>query len=267
MRDFLRKIKRLIITTIYLFENILFYKTKIVDGNKIKFFTPNSITKWRVKTLFTKEPETLEWIDNFKTNKDTIFWDIGANIGLYSIYAISKHADINVVSFEPSTSNLRVLSRNISINNFENKIKISPFALTNKENQYLLMNESRFVEGAAIHSFGQNIENNITAENNYKIYGTSINYLLRNKILQIPKYIKINVDGIEDLILEGASDFLSNEIICSLSIEIDENLEQKYENIMQIMKKNNFKLKHKKNYQIFYGEKNYTGTLNYVFER
>ena len=77
------------------------------------------------------------------------------------------------------------------------------------------MNESRFVEGAAIHSFGHNIENNIAAENNYKIYGTSINYLLRNKILQIPKYIKIDVDGIENLILEGASDFLNREIISS----------------------------------------------------
>ena len=35
--------------------------------------------KWRVDTLFLKEPETLEWIDTFDNNKEFIFWDIGAN--------------------------------------------------------------------------------------------------------------------------------------------------------------------------------------------
>ena len=37
------------------------------------------------KYFFSKEPETLEWIDNFSKDS-SIFWDIGANIGLYSIY-------------------------------------------------------------------------------------------------------------------------------------------------------------------------------------
>ena len=39
------------------------------------------------------------------------------NIGLYSIYAALRHKNIEVISFEPSTNNLRILSRNISINN------------------------------------------------------------------------------------------------------------------------------------------------------
>ena len=62
--------------------------------------------------LLTKEPETLEWIDQFKGDK-IVFWDIGANVGLYSIYAALKHKDIQIISFEPSVNNLRVLSRNI----------------------------------------------------------------------------------------------------------------------------------------------------------
>ena len=56
-----------------------------------------------------------------------IFWDIGANIGIYSIYAALKHQHIQVVSFEPSTSNLRILSRNISINNLDEKILLISF--------------------------------------------------------------------------------------------------------------------------------------------
>ena len=40
-------------------------KIKILD-NEIKFFTPNQLTEYRVDTFFTKEPDMLRWIDNFK---------------------------------------------------------------------------------------------------------------------------------------------------------------------------------------------------------
>ena len=39
----------------------------------------------------------------------------------------------------------------------------------------------------------------------YNLLGTTINYFLENSILDIPDYIKIDVDGIEHLILEGSA--------------------------------------------------------------
>jgi len=45
---------------------------------------------WRSQTLFTKEPEMIEWIDSIDSG--STFWDIGANIGLYSIYGAVKGA-------------------------------------------------------------------------------------------------------------------------------------------------------------------------------
>ena len=123
------------------------YTIKLINDKKIIFFTPNAISKWRINSLFKKEPETIEWIDSFDQSKKIIFWDIGANIGIYSVYAATKFNDIEVVSFEPSTSNLRILSRNISINDLDSKIKINQFPLIDKENQYLTMNEGEFVEG------------------------------------------------------------------------------------------------------------------------
>ena len=100
------------------------YYSKIINGNKLNFFCPSRRTLVRVHSLFKLEPETLNWIDNFKSHNSNkiVFWDIGANIGLYSIYAAVKFSDIEINSFEPSTSNTRTLSRNISINNFHNKI-------------------------------------------------------------------------------------------------------------------------------------------------
>ena len=71
------------------------YKNIDILGKKIIFFTPNQLIDWRVATFFTKEPETLEWIDSFEKKEKLIFWDIGANIGLYSIYNALKNKKLH----------------------------------------------------------------------------------------------------------------------------------------------------------------------------
>ena len=109
------------------------YKSIKILDTEIKFFVPNQITNWRVDTYFSKEPETLEWIDSFEKKENLIFWDIGANIGLYSIYNSLKNPKSTTIAFEPSSSNLRVLTRNISINNLEKNIKVISMPLTNKK--------------------------------------------------------------------------------------------------------------------------------------
>jgi len=38
-----------------------------------------------------------------------------------------------------------------------------------------------------------------------------MNFLIKNSILEIPDYIKIDVDGIEHLILEGGGEFLRDK--------------------------------------------------------
>jgi FkbM family methyltransferase len=246
------------------------YKSINILDKNITFFTPNQILEWRVNTFFTKEPETLVWIDGFKKEDKIIFWDIGANIGLYSIYATLKHPNIEVVSFEPSTSNLRVLSRNISINNLEERIKINQLPLTRKENQYLTLEESEFIEGWAMNTFGEGLDfegKRIISKNKYKVLGTNINYLLKNNILEIPDYIKIDVDGIEHLILEGADNYLGNKKIKSLSIEINENFLEQHESILKVMKKFNFKMKHKKHSSLTQNSKKFSKSFNYIFGR
>jgi FkbM family methyltransferase len=251
-------------------ENDSYNVIKILNKD-INFFVPNSLVKWRVETFFIKEPETLEWIDSFDDNSKIIFWDIGANIGLYSIYAALKFKNIEVVSFEPSTSNLRVLSRNISINKLENKIKINQFPLTNKENKYLIMKEGDFVEGGALNSFGEDFNfegGSLNAQNNYQVYGTTINYLLKSNILLIPDYIKIDVDGLEHFILEGGDKFLGDKKVKSISIEINENFVDQYDAIHKFMKQFNFVFKHKKhNDKLFDNDGPYSKTYNYVFEK
>jgi FkbM family methyltransferase len=247
------------------------YKSIKILDKEIKFFVPNQVTNWRVDTYFSKEPETLEWIDSFQEKDNLIFWDIGANIGLYSIYNSLKHPKSTTIAFEPSSSNLRVLTRNISINNLEKNIKVVSIPLTNKENIFQEMKEGQFVEGGALNSFGEKFDfegKEFKPTMKYNLLGTTINYFLENSILDIPDYIKIDVDGIEHLILEGGDKFLNDKKVKSLSIEINENFKEQYDKVLNLMNKYEFKLLHKKHNDDMLSEQSrFKNTYNYIFKK
>ena len=250
-------------------ESKNYLKLKI-EKSFVNFYAPNEICKWRYTTIFTKEPETLDWINNFVDNNDLIFWDIGANVGIYSIYSAIKYNNIKVVAFEPSTSNLRVLSRNISINNFSNKIIINQTPLFDKDFGFHKLNEEGFDEGGALNAFSVDYGydgKKFNPKNSYSIYGTSINFLLSNNILEIPDYIKIDVDGIEDLILKGGEKYLKHEKIKSILIELNESFVDQTSNSINILKKNNFELLYKKHSKEFDNSEKYSSIYNYVFKK
>ena len=217
-------------------------KKKILDLN-VSFFIPNNLIRWRVDTLYSKEPDTLDWISHFDRDKNTIFWDIGANIGLYSIFNAINNPDSETYAFEPSTSNLRILSRNISINNLDQKIKIFTNPLTENDIQFLNMKEKNFQEGSAFNNFDRTYNSRLDKKYNncYQILGMNIKYILSNNILKYPNYIKIDVDGNEDLIINGAGVLLKNKKIKSILCEIDENDEKKKNKIISLLESYNFK--------------------------
>ena len=247
------------------------YKSIKILNNEIKFFVPNQLLEWRVDTYFSAEPETLEWIDSFQEKENLIFWDIGANIGLYSIYNSLKHPKSITIAFEPSSSNLRVLTRNISINNLEKNIKVISMPLTNKKNIFQEMKEGQFIEGGALNSFGEKFDfegKEFKPTMKYNLLGTTIDYFLENSILDIPDYIKIDVDGIEHLILEGGDKFLNDKKVKSLSIEINENFKEQYDKVLTLMNKYEFKLLHKKhNDNMLSKQSKFKNTYNYIFKK
>ena len=77
--------------------------------------------------------------------------------------------------------------------------------------------------------------------NLYKTIGLSIDYLIESKILEVPNYIKIDVDGNERRIIEGASNTLNNKNIKSVLIESNDVNNEK-EKIIQFLKTKEFKL-------------------------
>ena len=95
------------------------------NGHTYAFVCPNRTVSWRVTTFLTKEPETIEWIDTFSPG-DVLF-DIGANIGLYSIYAASRN--IRVRAFEPESQNYALINQNIFLNGYGDRIACNAFGM------------------------------------------------------------------------------------------------------------------------------------------
>ncbi len=68
------------------------------------------------RNFFTKQPETVAWIDGFNSND--VFFDLGSNVGIYSLYAAINKLCMTY-SFELYHTNYYRLLENISLNNFQ----------------------------------------------------------------------------------------------------------------------------------------------------
>jgi FkbM family methyltransferase len=213
-------------------------------GKKITFeiYTPNWICTSRARSFSSKEPMTLEWIDGFSGSGP--FFDIGANVGLYSLY-FAKLKNKSVYAFEPSYFNLGLLAKNISLNRLEDKIKIISNPLFNKI-KFANFNLSSFDEGGAHSAFDVNYGDNglpLRKVLSYKTLGFSIDNLFDLKMItEIPELIKIDVDGIEHVILEGAIKTLKNKKCKSVLIEINISFKKQTTQVSKILKSCGFRL-------------------------
>ena len=171
----------------------------------------------RIKTYATKEPETIKWIDGFE--QGSVLWDIGANIGLYSLYA-AKSRQCKVIAFEPSVFCLEFLARNIWMNDLQNLISIVPNPLSNETKINLLTLSSR-EWGESSNSFGTKLNQDgveIHQSLDYQVLGMTLDHMITKLGLQKPNHVKIDVDGIEPIILSGGTNLLKD--VDSVSIEV-----------------------------------------------
>ncbi len=235
----------------------LFYN--FIDNHKIiniknnnidyKFYSLSLMTNTRYNTMFTKEIDTIKWIDKFENGK--IFWDIGANVGIYSIYYAKKKKGNKVYSFEPSVFNLEILARNIFINNINEDVCLVPLCLSHQNDiDNFYMNNT--IYGGALSGFAVDHDEYFNKRKiNFNYITNSISTDTFQKIynLSMPDYIKIDVDGIEHLILDGSKNILSSKKLKSVLVENPTNLNK----INSIMLSNKFKLQNTTgNNQIWY---------------
>ncbi len=212
-------------------------KTICAKEGNLEFFVPNWLTYLRAETLLSKEPETIAWIRSMKRGE--ILWDIGANIGSYSIFAAVS--GMKVVAFEPSFLNLEILCRNVIENDLQEKIIVVPFALDSKVGIHtLFMSKENMLIGGAHNSIRQNLNQyGQVMEDSETMQWVSFtcDEIVDIFALDWPTHIKIDVDGCELEILKGANRVLSHA--SSILIEmIDENPSLHY--IILLLKESGF---------------------------
>lgn len=187
----------------------------------VSFFCPGDFPLRRAESLLTKEPETIEWLHSF--DHGDVLWDVGANVGVYSLYAGLMDKGIKVLAFEPSASNYFVLNRNIELNGLADRVQAFNVALNNSTQAGTLHMSSSDL-GRSCHSFDSKLDPygkpmqasfeqgmvGVTADDFVTVFGAAQ-----------PNHLKIDVDGNELLILEGAKQLLANPALKTVQAELD----------------------------------------------
>ena len=150
-----------------------------------------------------------------KNNEINYFFDIGSCWGIYSLRLSKKFRNLKIFSYDPIDKNIQRLNHSIKINNIEN-IQIFCIAIGDKET---------IVELGATEDYSPNYE--IDEKNAVITEKCKMNLLdnlhnLENKNI----FFKIDTEGFEDKVLEGAIKLLSsNKVFCQVEIK-DKNIDR-----------------------------------------
>ncbi len=230
------------------------------------FFVPNQVCRYRADTFSTKEPETLEWLDRF--GGAGALFDVGANVGIYSVYYAKTHPG-KVYAFEPSVLNLALLAKNISINGVEEDIVIIPNPLASA-NQVASFHLSMLDEGGAMSTFGEELGHDgrpIESRMEYQTTGMSLDFLRASGVIpEPPSMMKIDVDGIEHLILRGATSTLREATLRTILIEVNDGFRELAAEVKEILEAAGFRLTDRRHSDMFeHGE--FADTYNQIWVR
>lgn len=187
----------------------------------LHFMTPTHLLQARAGSMLSKEPDTTSWIDSFKSGD--VFWDVGANVGVFSLYA-ARRRDVRTLAFEPSADNYMVLCKNVEMNDLGDRLVPYCIALAGNTELGVLNSPSRQM-GAALHQFGLRGETSRYWHGEISTFaqgvvGFTIDDFIRQFQPLFPTRLKIDVDGLEWPILQSARQTLHDQRLQSVMVEL-----------------------------------------------
>jgi FkbM family methyltransferase len=170
-----------------------------------------------------KEPFTVAWIHEHVGAGDVLY-DIGANVGVYSLVAAkNSRGGARVFSFEPSYMTVASLCANIMLNGLGDRVTPLPLALSDATGMTIL--SLRDVEpGAGRHTLGPDAPDEGPAVYRQPVLMFRLDDLVDSFGLPLPNHIKLDVDGGELAVLEGARQTLSSPALQSMLVEVSTSL-------------------------------------------
>lgn len=236
-------------------------KEKIKYLSRKYFGYDPSLRKITISEDFIEQKKIL--IDN-NVKAETIF-DIGANVGQTTQKYRKLFPKSIIYGFEPFPKVFEIYSKNT---NGEKKIHKKQFALSNKIGKaFFFSNENHYTNSllAIDKKFGNDnaykLKSKIEIETN-----TLDNFCKENNIKRI-NILKMDVQGGEMLVLEGAKEMLSQKAIDLIYTEIEFVTLYQDQPLFEDIRKflNNYGYKFYKNYNTYYNEKSEAISADSIF--
>ncbi len=174
-----------------------------------------------------------------------MLWDIGANVGVFSLYAAVRR-NIKVLAFEPSSMNYHILVRNIQLNQLSDRVMAYCLAFAD-HTQLGVLNFASYEAGSALNQFGAPGEKSRWTSNAAGLVHGMIGFKLDDFVERFnprfPQHLKLDVDGIEIPILEGASATLRDPRLRSVMVELDLDHEEERRRAVSLLENAGLKFK------------------------
>ena len=179
---------------------------------------------WRSQAV-KKEPWTYAWLKDLGAGD--VLYDIGANVGSYSLMAGARGA--LVYAFEPLPVNYLELVANVQLNSLEGKIYCYPIAASSSPSWLPFSVQLQGTPGYGLASAERR------HEDAREIYLPAIDLDgLSDVVFNLPTHVKIDVEGFEFRVLSGMQGILSANHVKSVIVEvIDDRIEAQIEKLME----------------------------------
>lgn len=205
-----------------------------INNNYLMFLDENNkgIEQQLIKHK-TRETLAYKFLTEEFLQKTDVALDIGANIGYYTI-PIAKIVD-EVIAVEPLAKLIQKLSINLKLNEIKN-VSTYNLALGDHENLKIPIYETKIHNHSALIKPTKYIKQHLT-------YQTTIDKFLSPEVAKLTNFIRMDVEGYETEIIEGAINWL--QLPCrKLMIEVHPTIlgKNKWNWLASILTKFDFKV-------------------------
>jgi FkbM family methyltransferase len=167
---------------------------------------------YRLKSC-SKEPWTVRWIEQY-LQPGEVLYDVGANVGAYTLVAAVAVPGARVVAFEPGAANFAALCANLELNEVGERVMPVPLALGDSARPAPL-------QGAGIAGASPSLNGVAGREHGTTVLVDRLDDVVDRFGFPPPDHLKLDVDGGELQVLAGAERLLQGDGIRSAMVELD----------------------------------------------
>jgi len=214
----------------HLWNDKFLIKSHFIDGYKIYFNLGRNLGFLNKKKIIIEKNISLKFLELI--SEDFLIFDIGANIGYYTILfsSITKKGSGRVIAVEPDIYNQKILEKNIELNKLPN-VTLLKKALSNQVGSKIFYQDE---------STGQtsSLLKNIWHPNSTKLVQTRVDSITLDMVTElygVPDLIKCDVEGAEVLVLEGGINTLKKKPIILMEVK-----SKNKEIVYKILNENNY---------------------------